>query len=75
MRRPEEESPRMAKNYDETDPDNRPLNREERRALREQDHLMEKRRQARKARERKSQESRRADQGRQQRIGPEASST
>ena len=67
MQRPQKKSPRTAKNYDETDPENRPLNREERRALREQDHLMEKRRQARQARE-----GRRADQAQEQETAPEA---
>jgi len=70
MQRPEEEGPRIAQNYDETDPDNRPLNREERRALREQDRLMEKRRQAREARE-----AHRADPAREQRTGPDTPGT
>lgn len=42
----EKESPRMAKNYDETDPENRPLNRKERRALRDQDRRFAERRRA-----------------------------
>ena len=46
MQPPEEEGPRIAQNYDETDPDNRPLNREERRALREQDRRFAERRRA-----------------------------
>lgn len=45
MRRPEKKSPSRAENY-ETDPDNRPLNREERRALQEQDRRFAERRRA-----------------------------
>ncbi|WP_230480186.1 hypothetical protein [Nocardiopsis kunsanensis] len=70
MQPPEKESPVRAEHYDTTDPDNRPLNREERRALREQDRLMEKRRQARKARE-----APRSDQAREQRTGPDTPGT
>lgn len=46
MQRPEKGNPPMAKNYDETDPDNRPLDREERRAPREQDRRFAERRRA-----------------------------
>ncbi|GHD25664.1 hypothetical protein GCM10007147_22980 [Nocardiopsis kunsanensis] len=46
MQPPEKGSPSRAKNYDESAPDNRPLNREERRALRDQDRRFAERRRA-----------------------------